>query len=486
MHSLLHTIKHFMDRAVKTSSQQRMVIAVSGGVDSTVLLDLMQQLKTMDAYHLLDLIVAHFNHKWRDESEVEAQFIENYCIDHQLPYMIGAWQSSADSNNEASAREARYHFFADVLTAFEADVLVLAHHADDQAETQLMRWMRGTSLRGTPGIQSDRFRYLTNTFNQTKRIRLLRPLLTVAKADLYEYADEKGLTYFEDETNLTGNTARHLMRKEIVPRLKKENPQLLKQVNYHESLLTASYQAHFEHYMAVEANLLACIHANYWVLDVKAWLALSQSVRLVYLSIYFEERLRAPIGIYSQEVIYQVNNMMESSQADMNYHLPNQWYIHKSYDWLIIAKETEDNALQEATLPLKLKIGLTNQRLTLPGGDEVVLMETKYVSKSVLAGASKVLAVPQSVHGTLYVRHRQPGDRMLIDIGKEDFHFKKVTRIMIDDKIPKVVRQRTWLLVDETDQVLAILPYRVSANLHMLNPQDAEYTFIYYKTSHLE
>lgn len=190
-----------------------------------VLLDVMQQL--VDRRRL---IVAHVNHELRKQSQQEEAFLKSYCQKHQLKLAVRHWpiKEHPQTGIEDAARTMRYHFFAQTMHAHQADFLLTAHHANDQAETMLMKMVRGGQLTALAGIEDER-PFAGKT--------LLRPLLTISKDRLYEYANMHQLTWFEDNTNQDLALTRNRFRNLIVPAMIKENPRFLAHMTaWHEQL----------------------------------------------------------------------------------------------------------------------------------------------------------------------------------------------------------------------------------------------------------
>lgn len=190
-----------------------------------VLLHLLEQRK-------LNIGVAHINHQLRKESKTEAAFLRAYCEKQQIPFYLKVWEKPAEKNVEAEARNVRYGFFKEIMQKEKYDLILTAHHGDDQLETLLMRLTRGGSLAGHEGIARQQL------FGSGI---LLRPLLLFSKESLYDYAEKENIPYFEDETNTSQDYFRNRIRQNVVPELKEENPQvLLHAQQFHQQLTWAN------------------------------------------------------------------------------------------------------------------------------------------------------------------------------------------------------------------------------------------------------
>lgn len=194
----------------------RILVAVSGGVDSMVLLQLLELVQATESEVML--AVAHVNHQLREESAEEEAYLRGYCEKRGIPLYIRRWESLPVSGMEEAAREFRYAFFQELMQDHYFDTLMTAHHADDQLETMLMKMMRDGNVQTAGGMRKRR------AFGGG---RLVRPLLDIPKEALIAYAKAHEIHYYEDATNYLPQVQRNRVRQRIVPPMKEENPQLL-------------------------------------------------------------------------------------------------------------------------------------------------------------------------------------------------------------------------------------------------------------------
>lgn len=196
------------------------VVAVSGGPDSMALMHL---LHSVSSEQELTLIAAHVNHGFRgEESERELQAVARYAQSLGIPCETAtldmpSYIEENRLNLQAAAREKRYEFLHDAAIRHGASVIALAHHGDDQAETVLMRLIRGSGLGGLSGIADKR---------TEKNMELIRPLLRMNKSDLLEYCRECGVPYLVDSSNLKRDYFRNKVRLDVMPYLEQFNPRL--------------------------------------------------------------------------------------------------------------------------------------------------------------------------------------------------------------------------------------------------------------------
>lgn len=199
-------------------SGDRIVVGVSGGVDSIVLLHLLLDLRYQFG---LNLIVAHYNHQLRRTADRDQRFVEKLAHRHHLPFYTDTSQTlkaAKQGSIEELARKERLRFFEKLVVDYKAHGVALAHHKDDLAETVLMRIIRGTGLQGLRAIQPK---------TDFGRIMLIRPLLRLSKSDILAYAKHHDLDYKEDPTNQQRKYLRNRVRNELLPLLQKDyNPQV--------------------------------------------------------------------------------------------------------------------------------------------------------------------------------------------------------------------------------------------------------------------
>ncbi|MFA5500623.1 MAG: tRNA lysidine(34) synthetase TilS [Candidatus Omnitrophota bacterium] len=196
------------------------LVAVSGGPDSIFLLKALDFLQKK--LKLKKIIVCNLDHGIRGkESSEDSYFVRKLAEEHGLGFIHKKIsvpdQKPKELSIEETAREERYKFFAAAAKAVKADVIATGHTMDDQAETILMRIIKGASLKGIIGISPSR---------PVGSVRVVRPLFDLEKKEIEDYLDERSIAYRIDSTNLEPIYFRNTVRKEILPYLEKYNPRL--------------------------------------------------------------------------------------------------------------------------------------------------------------------------------------------------------------------------------------------------------------------
>lgn len=188
------------------------VVAVSGGVDSVVLLDMLVNHNEPDSQNFDPealFIVAHFDHGIRSDSEQDAMLVEQLAKKYDLLFEGGVGNLTFDAS-ELEAREARYRFLELVKKKYTATATIMAHHQDDLVETAIINIIRGTGWRGLVSLSSGE--------------GTLRPLLHTSKQTLLEYAQEHRLVWHEDSTNQDQKYLRNYIRHTLLPKAESKDP----------------------------------------------------------------------------------------------------------------------------------------------------------------------------------------------------------------------------------------------------------------------
>jgi tRNA(Ile)-lysidine synthase len=215
--TFLHEFRNFVRGRNLINHGDRIIVSVSGGVDSVALLDMLRQLQKE---WNLELAVAHFNHQLRGkESDADEQFV--YVLAKQLELQCFVERAATKSIAEAkkispqeAARELRYTFWTKLRYSLGFHSIATAHHADDNAETMLFNLIRGTGIHGMSGIPVVR-----------KDLAVIRPLLFANRSQILEYVTARNLNYREDSSNVKIEYTRNFLRHQIIPLLKENiNP----------------------------------------------------------------------------------------------------------------------------------------------------------------------------------------------------------------------------------------------------------------------
>ena len=182
-----------------------LVLCVSGGCDSVSLLHLLHRLS---ALLFLKLHVLHFNHQLRPEADHEQNFVKSLAEHYKIPfhYKTAKHLKHGQAGLQETARQWRIEESINMLKKVEADCIATGHHADDQTETLLLKWLRGTHISNLQGML-------------WKNPPFIRPLLNCRKKELKQYLQSNNFSWMEDSTNLSSTYLRNRVRMELIPLL---------------------------------------------------------------------------------------------------------------------------------------------------------------------------------------------------------------------------------------------------------------------------
>lgn len=213
--SLNEHIHKFIQKESLLSRDTKILLAVSGGVDSMVLLNLMNGFR-------ISLGVGHVNYKLRTQSDKEEELVKEYCDEREIeihPYVLSEVQIEAlrKGNLQDKARKIRYNFFGTVMKEFSYTHIMTAHHLDDRIEGLFLGLLRSSGLHGLSGMEASEG-------------NLLRPLLNISKEDILAYAKINGVPFLHDKTNFASFYDRNFIRNETLPKLKSRFPDYQKSI----------------------------------------------------------------------------------------------------------------------------------------------------------------------------------------------------------------------------------------------------------------
>lgn len=413
-----------MDDIKLKLNNQKVLIACSTGVDSMVLLDLL--MKTLKNNQI---VVVNINHQKRVEADTEEAFIKEFskknglvCYTEKLPHYEG-------SNFQEWARKKRYHFFYEVAKKESIKYILLAHHADDNLETILMRMLRSASLEGYAGIRKESI---------YRDFVIYRPLLGIMKDDIYKYAKSNQLTYFEDSSNQEDNYSRNRMRHYVIPILKKENPNLVKAItNYSNTLFQAA--DYFEKLETNFINKMKIVHNNneYFVkFDCNEFFILDSFLQE---QILF--RLLKNFSL-SKECVNSISKMIQSNKTKIVCKIHKGLNFIKEYNYVIITTKS----IEKEVFYLKI---CNNGTYDLPNHAKLV------VDKNICTFVTTNKKLWYNIYSYPFiVRSRVEGDKIKTKIGT-----KSVSDYLTDHKIPYFERQKILLICNEKNQPVEILGY---------------------------
>ena len=425
---------YILKKVKDTISQYRMisqgdliVVAVSGGPDSICLLDVLNKIgKEMG----LELIVAHFNHGFRpEEDKIETQFVKEFAEHLNLPFVVKKIDSELKkegSSLEELARKARYNFLESVRALRKADRIAVGHTMNDQAETVIMRLLRGSGPSGLAGIPPIRDGVI------------IRPLLNIKGEEVEEYLKDQNLTYRIDSSNLELTYLRNRIRLEILPILTQLQPNLIEQLaltadilrgenEYLDSLAEAWIQnavsTDEQELIAIPLHLFQILPS---VLKGRILRALIKKIKMNLLRIEYDH-------------VQAVSTLINSHKPQGRLDLPDGLVVTKVYDRLEMSMNESEPQNYQYTLegPGCYHIDEIDRTLTLTLIENRGLMYKNPDESISFLDADKI-------HFPVLVRNFRPGDQF-IPLGMTGH--KKVKDFFIDLKVPDKERYSVPVLI---------------------------------------
>lgn len=445
------------DRALfKTDAT--VIVALSAGADSTALLDL---LTTLPGFQLR-LVAAHLNHSLRgSDSDADAAYARSLAEARSLPFEcrtvdVKALATSEGLSLEDAGRRARIAFLDEVRERWQADCVALAHHADDQAETLLMRLLRGS---GTSGLSGMAWR---------NRRGYVRPLLEVSRCEIESYLKERGIGWREDSSNRDTAFLRNRIRHELLPLLESYNPAIRRRLATSAAILAGeqdlleqlTLQSYYEQAEVLESAV--CFHVSRL-----HELSPALTARLIRQAV---ATLAGSLRHISSRHIADCLHLLGDGEPNRRINLPGGLVARREYGRLLIERSGSGSAdWRELTI-------------TAPGcyrldsGDTLeVSCQTAPADPASDGTATAWIDLGQAPFPWL-VRPFAPGDR-LQPLGMTGT--RKVKELFIDAKIPPDVRQRTPLIFCGTE-LLWVAGLRRSS-LALLNGDSRQIVRVIYR-----
>jgi tRNA(Ile)-lysidine synthase len=405
---------------------RKFVVAVSGGLDSVALLDLLYDLRTeLD----LELVVAHVDHGLRRGSPKDAAFVERLAAGLSLPYVSTRLELNPGGNQEARARDARYRWLESVRRRRRADYVVTAHQADDQVETLFLNLTRGAGMTGLSGMELESG-------------QVLRPLLDVTRRQLTSYVRRRKLKYRLDASNRNLKFARNRIRHQVIRSLQRINPQLVETVSQSMRVLDEE-QLILQHLAEQElAKVTRPSRGSELVVSVQKLSALPRPMR----NLVWREAVRRYHGNLTGFRLIHFENLdhLLALQVGRVIHLPDDLVAKREYDAVVLARTRR-------TQPPK------TERLKVPGSARFGELSVT-VSGSRARRTSDGIFVDRQLTGpVLIVRSPKVGDRFK-PAGMRGS--KSVAKLLSDAKVPRDERAYVPVITTAAGEIIWVAGHR--------------------------
>lgn len=423
--------------------EDNIVIGVSGGPDSMALLFCLLEFRKITPFNIF---IAHVNHGVRgEEARRDQLFVEKTAKALDLPYYtidvsMEQYGKEKGITAEEAGRELRYGFFRDILKEHGGGKIAVAHNLNDQAETLLMRIMRGTGIDGLRGMF---FKYQD----------IIRPILGIKREEIEKYIEENGIETVLDRTNLQPIYSRNKVRLELIPYMEENfNPNIVNTL-WRMSTVVSTDVDFLEEYTTREYNNMVKKNGNHSIIfDKGKFLKNHRSIqqRLIRNGIL---ELRGSLQGMTEVQILSTLDLFLGDNTGREIHLSNGIVARTSYGDLIIEKE------------LELSRDDYSYGLVVPGSLIIhngYKFETKILEKDfdlIFHGKENIKYFDyDKVMGKLEVRNRKDGDRFT-PFGMKGR--KKLKDYFMDEKVPRELRDKIPLIVDK-ENILWVVGYRNS------------------------
>ena len=393
------------------------VISLSGGPDSMCLLSfLIPFIKTKN----IKIIAAHVNHRVREESKEEEEFVRDYCRVNNVVFELLTINRYNKKNFHDDARIQRYIFLDELMKKYKAKDLFTAHHGDDLIETSLMRIERGSNLTGYAGFKKEMIHH---------GYSVIRPFINVSKSDIQNYNNENNIPYRVDKTNLSDDYKRNRYRHHILPLLKKEMPSIQKKY-YKFSQELYQYDDFITSFID---NRQIIIDKTIDLIKLKAETDFIQKKAVELYIRHFQQDYEFYM---TDSLVNEIIKCINSNKPNILINLSNNFMGIKEYNKFYI---NQHNLSKAYDIVLEDKIEINNW----------VIEKTNMVndtSNFVFCFLSNEISLP------IHIRPKKNGDIIKV----KNLGTKKVKDIMIDSKIPKQKRDVYPLIVDDKNVILGI------------------------------
>lgn len=419
-------VLRFLSAQLENYLDQSYLLAISGGADSMVLLEVCRRLQ-------LDIYVAHCQFGLRPEAPKEAELVATYSKDYNIPYFQQyfdtlAYASERGISVQMAARDLRYSWFEELRQKHDLSYLCTAHHLDDDIETMLIMLLRGSGLAGAKGIAPS-----TPT-------GVLRPLLAIPKSSILDYAQARGLAWIEDSSNSETKYQRNAIRLGVLPALESHFPDYRSNLGTSLEHLKSDWSL-LQRLVEEKRSSLLRHQDNRTVIERAKMLSGEDSVRLM-------DLLLRPYGFSSA----QARSILDPDIAVGSLFYSQDHILLVDRTALII--ERSDGQVNEDKVILSIDMKM-DKKYDLPSGARLSIRSTSPAPKD---DAPQIGIDPDRVRWPLGVRYWRAGDYFYpVGMGMKR---QKIKKFFANNKIDRMQKSRVPLLVDADDRIVWVVGWR--------------------------
>ena len=414
----------------KFTADQKVVLGVSGGMDSCVLLHAMYTQK-------FPCVVAHVNYTMRGkDSDEDAQFVEQLTKNYDFPFVlreVNGKNLKSSSNFQDAARQMRYNFFQEVAHNHNAPWIVTAHHLDDQAETMLLKLFGGSTIKGLAGMAAIEG-------------NICRPLLHIPRAELLAYAEQYGLSWREDISNSSLEYDRNHLRHEILPSLRERHPRWFNGLVQQSDKLRKWSAFAEDRAKQLIARKIETRRGQKWL--NLPWIK-SHEHRYILLSAWLKH-----YG-YTAKQIKSLEKMMDESSYGAVLEGPTARLLI-DHRHLVLSKDVSDIAN-----PILIHEDETAVDLSAQGSLSLRLRDGKRMKSLYAEGIMHFNAA--KISWPICLRVRKPGDYLYLPNKDSKPKKRKLGAYFNDQSTALSLREERIVLCDAEERIIGILGQRIDA-----------------------
>ncbi|MBP3887527.1 MAG: tRNA lysidine(34) synthetase TilS [Cellulosilyticum sp.] len=441
-------VRAFIEKHKLISPGDELVLGVSGGADSMMLLHYFYLHQSL---YNVKLKVAHIHHGLRQAADLDAQLVEESCQKYKIPFYrhdcnISEISKAKKLSEEETGRLERYNFFISLLNP--NGKIVTAHNMNDQAETMLMRFARGTDVKGLAGILP-------------RREQIIRPILCLTREEIEAYCMALQIPYRDDESNFKEIYTRNKIRLKCLPYIKEElNPSIISVLGRQSELYRE--EEDFLELHTKELYEKACeVSENQILIKLKAMENMHRYMQKRVILKAIEEMVgRRDI---TTNHITSCVELMEL-QVGREIHLPYGLVVKKDYEELRLTKESRRNKEENTSFCLDLKEGIYH----IPKA-ELTIEVRKCVYERINQNNENIYTKYidyGKIKNGLQIRTRRASDYIKLKGGS-----KKLKKLFTDDKISKAIRD-TLPLIADGDEIVWIVGNRLNIDYYITEQTD--------------
>ena len=439
---MLEKVKSYVEKWQMLTSEDRVIVGVSGGADSICLVLVLLELKKTIGFEML---AVHVNHGIRGrEADADEAYVKAFCAEHDVlceSYFadVELIAKKRKQSTEEAGREVRREFFAKTMQRHNGTKIALAHHQNDSAETFLMNLARGTGLKGLGGIAPVKGQFI-------------RPLLCLERNEIEQYLDKQGISYCVDKTNESDDYTRNRIRNHVIPYIKEEinskfvehMSETMEQIRVVQEFLEEQTRTFYEAIVVKTDEGLVLLEEPY------------RNIPKAIKPLLLKQVLTEVSGREKDLEAVHIKQLQElfDKQTGRKVDLPYQMEARRIYEGIWVGLKEEQVPISE-----EVTFDLTQAEMDLKWRDVQIqckLADNRQISDKALEKSDTSWFDCDIIKNSICFRTRRQGDYITIH---SDGKTQKLKSYFINEKIPQEERDKI-LLVADGSEIVWIVGYR--------------------------